>query len=96
MAYHGQDTLKFNWKAPSGIIGLVLGGLVGAFNGYLICGTLWYYMDKLGYPMQQYSWFQAEFSDMAQTMIDVLPQNIASGLIMGALALALLWWRILR
>jgi hypothetical protein len=29
-------------------------------------------------------------------MIDVLPQNIASGLVMGALALALLWWRILR
>ena len=96
LAYHGQDTLKFNWKAPPGIIGLALGGLVGAFNGYLIYGTLWYYMDKLNYPMQQYSWFRAEFSDMALTMIDFLPQNIASGLIMGALALALLWWRILK
>jgi uncharacterized membrane protein required for colicin V production len=96
LAYHGQDTLKFSWKAPSGIIGLVLGWLIGAFNGYLICGTLWYYMDKMDYPMQQYSWFRAEFSEMALTIIDVLPQNIASGLVMGALALALLWWRILK
>ncbi len=96
LAYHGTDTLAFKWKGPPGIVGLALGGLIGLLNGYLIFGTLWYYMDKLNYPVQQYTWFRAEFSELAQTMIDVLPQNVASGLIMGALALALLWWRILK
>ncbi|MCD4685409.1 MAG: CvpA family protein [Anaerolineae bacterium] len=28
----------------------VLGGLVGSFNGYLLFGSLWWYMDQLGYP----------------------------------------------
>ena len=28
----------------------LLGLLVGAFNGYLIFGTLWFYMDQAGYP----------------------------------------------
>jgi hypothetical protein len=96
LAYHGQDTLAFKWKGPPGILGVATGGLIGLLNGYLIFGTLWYYMEKLEYPIQQYTWFRTEFSDLAQTMIDVLPQNIASGLVMGALALALLWWRILR
>lgn len=32
----------------------VLGALVGAFNGYLIWGSLWYFMDIAGYPLQPY------------------------------------------
>jgi hypothetical protein len=29
----------------------LLGGLLGAFNGYLIFGSLWYYMRELNYPL---------------------------------------------
>ncbi len=29
----------------------ILGGVIGAFNGYLIFGSLWYYMRILGYPL---------------------------------------------
>lgn len=29
---------------------ILLGFLVGAFNGYLIFGTLWWFMDATGYP----------------------------------------------
>jgi len=32
----------------------VLGGLVGVFNGYLIWGSLWYFMDVANYPLQPY------------------------------------------
>ncbi|MGD9098931.1 MAG: hypothetical protein PVF45_00525 [Anaerolineae bacterium] len=96
MAYHGQDTLAFRWQSPSGLPGMALGWLAGALNGYLIAGTLWYYMRVLDYPMQRYSWFTAQFTDTAENMVNFLPQNIASGLVMGALALILLWWRILR
>jgi len=29
---------------------ILLGVFLGALNGYLIVGTLWYYMDSAGYP----------------------------------------------
>ena len=29
----------------------VLGSLVGGFNAYLVFGSLWYFMDQLGYPL---------------------------------------------
>jgi uncharacterized membrane protein required for colicin V production len=32
----------------------ILGGLVGAFNGYLIWGTLWYFQHVANYPLSPY------------------------------------------
>ena len=96
LAYHGQETLAFRLKNPPGILGVFLGWLVGSFNGYLIFGTMWYYMYRLGYPIRQYSWFTDNFSSTAQSMVNILPQNIISGLVMSAVALTLLWWRILK
>ncbi|MFP4321413.1 MAG: hypothetical protein ACLFTK_03070 [Anaerolineales bacterium] len=29
-----------------------LGAVVGAFNGYLVVGSLWYFMDQLEYPLE--------------------------------------------
>jgi len=29
---------------------VMLGIVLGAFNGYLIAGTIWYFLDKAGYP----------------------------------------------
>lgn len=37
-----------NWQAG------FLGALVGGFNGYLIIGTLWYFMDINEYPITQF------------------------------------------
>jgi uncharacterized membrane protein required for colicin V production len=96
LAYHGQDTLKFSFKDPPGAGGAILGWLVGAFNGYLIFGTIWYYMNQLNYPIQRYAWFTPTFTDLARNLINMLPQSIAGGVVMSGLALALLWWRILR
>jgi len=31
---------------------VLLGAILGAFNGFLVIGTLWYYMDSAGYPFQ--------------------------------------------
>lgn len=31
-----------------------LGLVVGAFNGYVIFGSLWYYLDTFGYPFNPY------------------------------------------
>jgi uncharacterized membrane protein required for colicin V production len=32
---------------------IMLGAVLGAINGYLIFGTLWYYMHEAGYPVPQ-------------------------------------------
>jgi hypothetical protein len=96
LAYHGQDTLAFRFKDPSGPLGAVVGWLVGALNGYLISGTSWYYLHELGYPIKRYAWFRAEFTDLANNLVNLLPQNLVSGIFLSALALVLLWWRILK
>lgn len=96
MAYHGQDTLAFRLKEPTGAVGALAGWLSGALNGYLIVGTVWFYLDRFNYPIQQYEWFTPNLTRTAQSLIKFLPQNVAGGMVMAALALALLWWRILK
>jgi hypothetical protein len=32
---------------------MLLGLFIGAINGYLIAGTLWYYLDQAGYPFAE-------------------------------------------
>jgi hypothetical protein len=96
LAYHGQDTLSFKFKDPAGIPGAIFGFMAGAVNGYLIAGTIWYYLDQSGYPIQQYPWFEATFTALAINLIRFLPQYLFSGLVLSGLALVLLWWRILK
>jgi len=55
----------FGYESPalSSIIGakarrekfqdIMLGAVLGAINGYLIFGTLWFYMNEAGYPVPQ-------------------------------------------
>lgn len=33
---------------------VLLGMFLGAINGFLVAGTLWYYLDKEGYPFPQF------------------------------------------
>jgi uncharacterized membrane protein required for colicin V production len=50
----------------------VLGALVGAANGYLLVGSLWWYMDNLEYPLSPYIVPVAPNSTSA-SMVDALP-----------------------
>lgn len=42
------------WRQPhrdiSAAGSVVLGGILGAINGYLVVGSLWYYLDAANYP----------------------------------------------
>jgi uncharacterized membrane protein required for colicin V production len=49
ITYQGV-VFDFSAKPVTGFWGGVLGFIVGAFNGYLIAGTLWFYADKYQYP----------------------------------------------
>lgn len=48
-AYQGE-TLAFEGKSPAFPVGLILGALVGAVNGYLVVGTLWWLLNHYQYP----------------------------------------------
>jgi hypothetical protein len=56
----------------------VLGGLLGALNGYLIWGTIWYFMDINEYPLAPYVIAPAPGSPSDQAR-DILPLIILGG-----------------
>jgi uncharacterized membrane protein required for colicin V production len=56
LVFFGYQTPKFQRLADSGrfvrnmLQDSLLGGFLGAVNGYLIFGTIWYYLHVAGYP----------------------------------------------
>ncbi|MEP7293396.1 MAG: CvpA family protein [Chloroflexota bacterium] len=56
----------------------VLGGLLGALNGYLIWGSLWYFMDINEYPLAPYIIAPSPGSPSAQTQT-ILPLVLLGG-----------------
>jgi hypothetical protein len=50
IAYQGE-TLAYDGTNPRFPVGWLLGALVGAVNGYLITGTLWWILDHYHYPV---------------------------------------------
>lgn len=55
-AYQGPTLVRLasrggaGTRASEGVRDAVLGLIVGMLNGYLIAGTIWYYLDQYGYP----------------------------------------------
>lgn len=60
----------------------VLGGLFGFFNGYLIAGSLWYFMDINGYPLTPYVTAPSINSPSAQSLSS-MPIVMLSGGVSG-------------
>lgn len=56
LVFFGYQTPKIPKLAESGrfirnlLQDTLLGGVLGAFNGFLIFGTIWYYLHSMGYP----------------------------------------------
>lgn len=75
ISYHGQ-TLAFGGKSPNGPVGVLLNLGSGLLNGYLIMGTIWYYMDAFKYPFEKMGLYQPPLSDFAQSLIPYLPLNL--------------------
>lgn len=56
--------------------GVLISLLVGLLNGYLIAGTLWYYQDKFGYPVQRFGLIKLPLTTTGQELVTLLPQKI--------------------
>jgi hypothetical protein len=72
ISYEGE-TLSFAGEPPRGSQGIVLGLLTGALNGYLIAGSIWFYMDKFGYPIKFLGFAKEELSAVAIAIVPFLP-----------------------
>jgi hypothetical protein len=70
IAYQGE-TLAYEGKNPGSIVGGLLGFLIGAVNGYLLFGTLWWLMNFYQYP----------FGLVAQPLPESAAQIVNSGLL---------------
>lgn len=73
ISYQGH-TLEFAGEPPVGLQGVVFGLLTGAVNGYLIVGSLWYYLDKYAYPLEFLGVSAESLSEGARAMLPYLPQ----------------------
>ncbi len=60
-------------KARDMLQNRLLGVLTGGFNGYVVFGSLWWFLDDLGYPLAS---IQAPLPDSASVAwLDNLPQS---------------------
>ncbi|HEY65411.1 MAG TPA: hypothetical protein G4O02_12655 [Caldilineae bacterium] len=74
-AYAGE-TLTFRGQPARGGVGMLISIANGLVNGYLINGTLWYYLDKYDYPIQRWDLFKPPLTDLAQEMVRYLPPRV--------------------
>lgn len=93
VTYQGK-TFDFSPSRISGCLGLAAGLAVGAFNGYLIGGTLWYYADKYAYP---FNLLAAPLTATGQAILNFLPATLFPSPVYWAIpATVLLIVRVLR
>ncbi|MGI5915042.1 MAG: hypothetical protein ACOX9A_01160 [Anaerolineae bacterium] len=74
VSYQGQ-TLTYPGSAPSGTMGFVLGAVTGLVNGYLIAGSVWYYMHQFNYPITWLGFSAEKLSSFSRGIIEFLPIN---------------------
>jgi hypothetical protein len=78
VAYEGE-TLSFGGQPLRGAQAVIMGLLTGTLNGYLIAGTIWFYLDRFNYPIGFLGFRTTELSPVAQGMIRFLPIPFLGG-----------------
>lgn len=74
-SYAGR-TLDFSGTPAPPPQGTLLSMAVGALNGYLVAGTLWYYLHKFDYPLRLLGLVQLPLTPTGTTLVQFLPQSI--------------------
>lgn len=75
ISYHGE-TLAFRGDPPRGPLGVAMNVINGAVNGYLISGTIWYYLDRFDYPIRLLGLFSPPLTNLAKALLPFLPVPI--------------------
>ncbi|MGB9594345.1 MAG: hypothetical protein ACPL7R_09455 [Anaerolineae bacterium] len=95
ISYQGE-TLAFEGRPVPGPFGIFLNLIIGLWNGYLIIGSLWYYMHKLDYPISLFGLFQQPLSSGATVMVTLLPEALIPPYGFLALAAFLIFMRVVK
>ncbi len=72
IAYQGY-VITYPGGEPKGLQGTLLRLMVGLINGYLVAGSLWYYVDKFQQPVRAASLLQGSYTTLAQRLLPLLP-----------------------
>jgi hypothetical protein len=88
IAYQGE-TLAYEGNNPKGIVGALLGFLIGAVNGYLLFGTIWWAFNYYQYP------FGLVTQPLPQAAQDILNAGLLPIDLLGGGAVALDSWGLL-
>jgi len=88
ISYQGI-TLIFPIKSTSWFLGLG----IGLINGYLFAGSMWYYLQKAGWPLM-HSVVKPEYSQLNDTLYKLMPPAIFSWQALLLMVVALLILRI--
>jgi hypothetical protein len=92
-AYQGE-TLSFQGIPRPGVEGFLLSAAVGLINGYLVAGTLWYYLDVYHYPL---AWLvHLPLSPLAQSLLPFLPPQVLGAEVLTGLIALLVLLRVRR
>ncbi len=77
ISYQGE-TLAYEGQPPKGLIGFALSFLVGAVNGYLNFGTIWWIWNHYNYP---FSIVELPLPASAQSIVNggLLPLDLLAG-----------------
>lgn len=73
---YAGTTLEFSGRPAPPPQGTIFSILIGLLNGYLIAGTLWYFQDEFGYPIQRFVTFDSNLTETARTLIEYLPPKL--------------------
>ncbi|MGI6367857.1 MAG: hypothetical protein ACOX2L_05770 [Anaerolineae bacterium] len=96
---YASESIAFRGERSGGVLGLILGALIGAVNGYLIGGSVWYYLDRWHYAIGWLGMSPQGLSATARSILTYLPLRLLaqpvllgqSWLLLLALGLVVAW-----
>jgi hypothetical protein len=90
-ASYAGETFSFPGMPKKGRTGSLISFLNGSFNGYLIIGTIWYFLDNWSYIVGGKALIQLPLTATAQGLVAYLPPRIFDrNILLGIIALMLI------
>jgi uncharacterized membrane protein required for colicin V production len=101
MFMYAGETLVFPGAWPPGrLTGLIIDGIIGLLNGWLVVGTWLYFTAQLGYPIQQLGWVVPPINAQTQKLVSLTPLAVIPAgqatIILGLILVVLIALRVFR
>lgn len=93
-ASYAGDTFAFKGKPAKGLRGSFYNLLVGAMNGYLIAGTLWYFQDYYHYPITDFGILSLPLTNLGEQMANLLPPYVIPPIFWATLVAIMLIFKV--